>query len=70
MRLDERIPNLASELKLDNILPSFWPKNGRKLAKYPILSVFDRFFFLQSQETRRAVSNKFLSQGCGYAVPV
>ena len=30
---DERIPNLVSELKLDNI----WPPFGRKLAKYTIL---------------------------------
>ena len=44
MHLDERIPNMVSELKLDNIWPHFWPKNCRKLAKYPTLSVFDRFW--------------------------
>ena len=43
MRLDERIPNLVSELKSDDIYPSFCPQNGQKLAKYPILSVFDHF---------------------------
>ena len=42
MPLDERTPNLVSELKsvtYDSILA----KNGKKLAKYPIISVFDRF---------------------------
>ena len=29
MSNDERIPNLASELKLDNIRPLFWPKTGK-----------------------------------------
>ena len=50
MRLDERIPNLVSELKSDENYPSFWPKkNSRKLAKYHILSVFDRFFFAKNR---------------------
>ena len=44
MRLEERTPNLVSELKWDDIYPSFMPKNGRQLAKYPILSILDRFF--------------------------
>ena len=29
MRLDERIPCLVSELKLDNISPHFWPKKSK-----------------------------------------
>ena len=49
MRLDERIPNLTSELKSDDIYCSLWPKNGRKLAKYPILPVSDRFLTKMGQ---------------------
>ena len=35
----EWIPNLASKFKLDNIWPSFWPKNCQKYAKSGILPI-------------------------------
>ena len=35
---------IVSDDKVDNIWHLFWPKSDRKLAKYPILPVFDRFF--------------------------
>ena len=41
---DERIPNLVSQFKPDNIWPSSWPKNGRKGAK--ITKITDLALFL------------------------
>ena len=35
---------IVSDDKADNNWLPFWPKSDRKLAKYPILPVFDRFF--------------------------
>ena len=40
---DERIQNLASEFKSNNILPPFWPKHCQKLARYPILPILTIF---------------------------
>ena len=44
MRLDEGIQNLVSELKSGDIDPSFWPKNGRKVAKYPFCQFSTVFY--------------------------
>ena len=41
---NERIPNLVSKFRSDNIWPTFWPKNRQKLAKSDTLPVFDSFF--------------------------
>ena len=43
MCLDERIPNIVSELGLDYILPLFWPKNKQKIVEIASLVYFDGF---------------------------
>ena len=53
MRLDARIPNRVSELKLDNIWPHFWPKTVENW--YPILSVVGCFFLGCQQLLDRVV---------------
>ena len=60
MPLEERITNLVSELKSDNIWPHFLQKKCRKLAKYPILPVFHSFFF--GQEGRGQILSDFNSE--------
>ena len=42
IHLEDKIPNLVSKFKSDDILPLFVARNGRKLTKFPILPVFDR----------------------------
>ena len=43
IRLDERIPDMLTEMRLDNILPLFWPKNCVKIVEIAILVYFDGF---------------------------
>ena len=45
LRLGERIPHMISELRLDNILPLFWPKNCPKIIEIAIMVYFDVFFW-------------------------
>ena len=40
----KRILHLVSELRLDNILPLFWPKNCPKIVEIAIMIYFDGFF--------------------------
>ena len=62
---DERISNLVSKLKSDNIWPRLWRKNGRHLANLnlAILRVFDRFRQIFLPKTgSNVVRSKFWDQ--------
>ena len=41
VRLDEKIPNVVSEVSLNNIWPLFWPKNNPEIVEISILVYFD-----------------------------
>ena len=43
MCLDERIPNIVSELSLDYTLPLLWPKKRQKIVEIGSLVNFDGF---------------------------
>ena len=58
LRKDERIPNLASEFKSDNIWPPFGQKS-RKLAIFTISLVFDR---LLAKKGLNVIRRKFWDQ--------
>ena len=73
IRLDERITNLVSKFKSDNIWPLFGQRNGGKLVKSGVLPVFD-FVGQKGSQMLSDLSSETIGflpiPGCSVIVPV